>query len=99
MKGIKILIFLIVELFVILLALALFLLALALIDGIQQSKIDGETTKCYDKYGNQIIGEKCIVENSFSSIKEKEIASWVFLILITIIGTLINFLFVRSSEF
>jgi len=30
-------------------------------------EINGEKTNCYDGHNNKIIGEKCIVENSFES--------------------------------
>lgn len=51
-------------------AMGLIMLVLFLQMG-SDMQINGETTDCFDRYSNKIIGENCIVENSFDN---KEVA-------------------------
>lgn len=57
-------------------------------------ELNGELVDCYDKYGNKIIGEKCIVESSFNTRDKAYLMMFsggmVFMIIMIGLGTLFD---------
>lgn len=43
--------------------------------GFETTELNGEKVDCYDRYGNKIEGQTCIVENGFDSLLESQLAS------------------------
>ncbi len=51
-----------------------------------QFPLNGEDIDCYDRHNNKIIGQDCVVENSFDNEETKYIAAFVIVLMITLFG-------------
>lgn len=58
------------DILIILLVIVGFVSAVYFIFTNEDIPINGDVTDCFDRYGNKIIGESCIVEGGFNSVSE-----------------------------
>lgn len=72
--------------------LILFTLGMMMFLGLYQEPLNGESIDCYDRHNNKIIGQECIVENSFDNKTTQLLVLSIFPLLFGVCGIFIGYM-------